>query len=498
MINSDFDDFIGNLKSRLHHLFNVEMNINELSLERGLPQQMWDGIMDTHPLAVAIPKNYGGRGASVKECLQVLSAASYESLSLSLTFGINIALFLEPLAKYGQEKIKNSIFGKFLHEKAMGGLMITEPDYGTDALNMQTSYEEKEDHFEIKGQKHWQGLTGLADFWIVAAREKNKKKDGLSRDVSFFVTDNAREKQKIQVDEVYNNLGLYMIPYGLNRLDLSVPKSNRLEEKSTGIKMMLDILHRSRMQFPGMGMGFIKRMLDEALKRCKTRIVGGKCLTELDSVRYQLAKIQAAYSLCSGMCARSVSISGIDKDVAGKGLEANSIKALVTDLMQDAAQTSTQLSGANGYKLDHISGRGIVDSRPFQIFEGPNEMLYTQIAEMLLKKMKRKKTDQFYDFLMEFELTDKVAKNFKDQLRFKVDAQMPQRQLVALGNIIAYLVSLQYVQDMAEKGYREDLYENCLFYVQSEIRKLSCDLKELNQAQPILDYEKGSAWMEFI
>ena len=34
-------------------------------------------------------------------------------------------------------------------------------------------------------------------------------------------------------------------------------------------------------QFPGMGMGFLKRMLDEALNQCKKRIVGGKNLLSL-------------------------------------------------------------------------------------------------------------------------------------------------------------------------------------------------------------------------
>lgn len=497
-MSTDFESFISHFKNRLHHLFNVEGNINELSIERGLPKTVWNEIMEPRPLSVAIPEKFDGRGVSVKECLQVLSAASYESLSLSLTFGINIALFLEPLAKYGQEKIQKTIFKKFLDEKAMGGLMITEPDYGSDALNMQTLYQEGADSYQIKGEKHWQGLTGMADFWIVAAREKNTNSDNLSRDISFFVTDNAEVLQKIQVQELYNNLGLYMIPYGLNTIDISVPKSHRLVQKSTGLKMMLDILHRSRMQFPGMGMGFIQRMLDEALHRCTTRVVAGKSLSELDSVRYQLSQIQAAYTLCSGMCTRSVEISGIENDLSGQGLEANSVKALVTDLMQESAQICTQLSGANGYKLDHIAGRGIVDSRPFQIFEGPNEMLYTQIAEMTLKAMKRKKESRLYAYLKQSDLCRLVADHFKENLQFEPGTGLAQRQLVSLGKLIAYLINLQYVHTMTERGFRQDLYENCVKHVQAKVRKLSGDVTRYNDAEPILDYKNQSDWTAFV
>src|SRR5690606_35920558 len=139
------------------------------------------------PLSVAIPKIHGGRGVSVKECLGVLSAASYESLALSLMFGINIALFLEPLAKYGDFSVKEKVFKEFLEKNAMGGLMITEKAYGSDALNMKTGYEQVGNSYKITGEKHWQGLSGAADFWLVTARKQTANGE-LTRDIDFFVT----------------------------------------------------------------------------------------------------------------------------------------------------------------------------------------------------------------------------------------------------------------------------------------------------------------------
>src|SRR5699024_5745788 len=146
-----YGEFIANFKKRLHELFHIENDITQLSLNRGLPQPVWNGVMENQPLSVAIPAEYGGRVAIVKECLGLLAAASYESLALSLTFGINIALFLEPLAKYAKEEIKKPIFDRFLNHQAMGGLMITEPDFGSDALNMQTQCTGLEEGSKIAG-----------------------------------------------------------------------------------------------------------------------------------------------------------------------------------------------------------------------------------------------------------------------------------------------------------------------------------------------------------
>src|SRR5690606_16875341 len=121
----------------------------------------------------------------------------------------------------------------------------------------------------------------------------------------------------------------------------------------------------SRLQFPGMGMGFIKRMLDEALVHCRNRIVGAGNLLSMDQIQYQLSRIQSAYTICSAMCARSSKISGIDHHLAGAGLAANGMKAVVTDLMHASAQLVVRVSAANGYKISHVGGRGIMDGRPF-------------------------------------------------------------------------------------------------------------------------------------
>ncbi|TJZ50631.1 acyl-CoA dehydrogenase [Sphingobacterium olei] len=492
-----YEDFISRFKQRLVELFHQESNINELSIERGLPPEVWTDIMELSPLSVAVPEAFSGRGVKVKECLGILSAASYESLPLSLTFGINIALFLEPLAKYGLPEIQADIFQRFIEHGAMGGLMITEPDFGSDALNMRTNFTTLDNgEYKLKGQKHWQGLTGMADFWLIAAR-KQLSSGELARDIEFFVTDNSKTEQKIKVEQYFNNLGLYMIPYGLNTIDLTVPANQKLQPPSTGIKMMLDILHRSRLQFPGMGMGFIQRMLDEALSHCITRKVGAQKLIDLDSVQFQLSRIQSSYTLCSGMCAYSATMSGISYDLSSKGLEANSMKALVTDLMQESAQICVQLSGSSGYKIDHIAGRGIVDSRPFQIFEGSNEMLYTQISEIVIKQMKKQKEENFYLFMSQFESTNRIASRLKKHLNFSLEHTLVQRQMVVLGKVIARLVCLQYVDLMVEKGFRTDLFENSFKHMEMDIKKLLSDLSDYNNAVPIVAYHEGSNWMDY-
>lgn len=488
-----FDKFINDFKATLKRQFYTEKDINTFSVNRGLPDGVLPEIMAHNPLSISVPSQYGGRGNKVHENLALLSAASYESLPLSLTFGINSALFLQPVAKYGQDDAKEKVFERFMNNQNMGGLMITEPGFGSDALNMQTTFTEEENSFHLKGTKHWAGLTGMADFWLLTARKKAPH-GGLMRDVDFFICDTSVPTQKIKVEEYFENLGLYQIPYGRNILDVNVPKSQRLIPHTTGVMMMLDLLHRSRLQFPGMGLGFIQRMLDEAIAHCKQRAVGGKSLFSYDQVQQRLAKLQANFTICSSFSFKSCQIASIKNDLTSKGLEANIIKTVTTDMMQESAQSLVTLVGAAAYKLNHIAGRGIVDSRPFQIFEGSNDILYVQIAESLVKGMKSAKEANLAIFAKTNELTQRAIERVKELIDFNLDNQVPQRKLVELGKLFSRVVSMDFVLEMGEKGFRSDLVESAVSMLKQEIAQMVTQYSYPQTALIVEGYQDSANW----
>ncbi|MFA5650542.1 MAG: acyl-CoA dehydrogenase family protein [Proteiniphilum sp.] len=490
-------ELMNELKSKMELVFHHRDDIDRMATTRGLPPFVMQEIMSVNPLSVCIKKEYGGRGALPHEILELLATTSYESLALCLTFGINAALFLQPLAKYGQEEAKVPVFKRFLTEQAMGGLMITEPGFGSDALSMQTSYREKEGTFRLKGTKHWAGLTGWADYWLVTARQEIKE-GNLQRDVDFFLVDNNAPGQGIVVEELFENLGLYAIPYGKNRIDLEVPVSHKLTPRTTGIKMMLDLLNSSRMQFPGMGMGFIHRMLDEAIAHCKQRFVGGRPLSSYDQVQHRLSKLQASYTVCTAMCVNSSDKMSTVENMAPHGLEANSVKSVITDLMQEAAQSAMQLIGAKSYKQNHIVGRATVDSRPFQIFEGSNDILYAQITEGLMKLMKRAKEKNVFHFMKGFDLTDRAADYMKDALNFNLNMEMSQRESVGMGKVIGRVISLNQVLDLARKGFRKDLIKGAISMLQRDISKLMAGFSFPDHSFVVEDYLENSDWIRFV
>lgn len=496
-VKKDIYAFLDVYKNKLHELFSVRNEENQLSSTRGLPPYVLRQVLECDPLSTFIPEEYGGRGCITGEALSMLSTTSYQSLPLSLMMGINGALFLQPVANYGQEEAKEKIFHKFINERNMGGLMITEPDFGSDALRMKTGFKfnEKSGNYEIDGLKHWAGLTGWADFWLITARGYDSSGE-LGRDIGFFVHDSSMGG--IEVQEYYKNLGLLMLPYGRNKIDIEVPKEYRLEPKSTGVKMMLDILHRSRLQFGGMGTGFLQRMLDEALSHCKERVVGGVNLIQYDQVKERLANLQSYFTVSSAMNYFTSTRVPLDEDTSRMDIAANSIKSVNTDYMHEASQSLMQLVGAKGYKTDHIAGRAMVDSRPYQIFEGSNDILYQQITESVLKKMRRGKITNLYQFLKDYSLTENAAEYFKESTSFEIDFKMAQRNLVELGRALGRIVSMEMTIKLGETGFNSDLISNSIKCLKSEIESLISSYSSNKTPQVLESYSEDSSWLKFV
>ena len=495
-VRQSFQDFLERYRAKLRHVFETRA-ADQFHLQRGLPPYVLNQIREVDPLVTWVPTEHGGRGGELRETLSVLEATGYESLPLCLLVGINGGLFLQPVAKYGQDAIKRPVFEGFLRGKRMGGLMITEPDYGSDALSMQTSYRETEGGFHVEGVKHWGGLTGWADYWLVTARPEASS-GGLQRDVDFFVCDVNAPGQHIEVEEVYHNLGLWMLPYGRNRIDVEVPHAARLEPRTTGVRMLLDLLNRSRFQFPGMGMGFLRRLLDEAVEHTRERFVGGKPLLAYDQVKSRLARMQASVTACSAMCLYSAEHAGTEHDLADSGLSANAVKTVVTDWMQEAAQSFLQLVGAKGYRMDHLAGRSVVDSRPFQIFEGSNDILYQQVTEAVFKGMRRVKESNLYRYLQQEPLTSRAADGFRDLLSFDVDLSLPQRKVVELGRALGRLITMEMTIELGDRGYRADLIASALEELRAEIRALLTSYRDGGLTSVIEDYRESGGWLEHV
>jgi hypothetical protein len=243
-----------------------------------------------------------------------------------------------------------------------------------------------------------------------------------------------------------------------------------------------------------MAMGFLKRIMETGQSYCDNRLIRGNSLLQFDQVKLQVAGLQNAFTICSAMCHYSSKVSAYQNNLALFGIEANTIKAFVTDLMQSSAQTLTQLMGSEGYKVKSLGSRGIMDSRPFQIFEGPNELLYSQISEGICKDFQRKKATSLSVYLLEHPLTNKAATLLGSSLDFKVERSQSQRKHVILGKVLSRIISAQFTIDLGESGFNKLLIDNAISGLVIETKNLISSLNVENSLEPVAGFKEDSSW----
>lgn len=138
-----------------------------------------------------------------------------------------------------------------------------------------------------------------------------------------------------------------------------------------------------------------------------------------------------------------------------------------------------------------------MDSRPFQIFEGSNEMLYTQISEGILKDMKKKKTDNLGEYLSINEITKEAAKLYAKELNVTTNGPLSQRKMIDLGKIISRVVTVNDLIELNEAGFNQELTDNSIEIVRQEIVTLFASFQHHKAISALDDISDKSDWMTF-
>jgi hypothetical protein len=121
-------------------------------------------------------------------------------------------------------------------------------------------------------------------------------------------------------------------------------------------------------------------------------------------------------------------------------------------------------------------------------------MSCSQVADLIIKKMKEKKHRNLYTFLSQFDVTAKGAAYFKGALNFNLNIGSVQRTRVVLGKILAKLIAAEFTFDLYETGFRRDLVDNALEAIGNDLTALLASLTQFRLISVVEDYRDNSDW----
>src|SRR5258707_15201977 len=110
-----------------------------------------------------VPVEYGGSGADTVAYARALAGIGREGTGPLTFFPGHKSIGEYPIMTWGNEEQKR----RYLPAAVKGGIILafglTEPEAGSNPLEMQSTYERKGDHYLLNGVKYLISNAGIAD-----------------------------------------------------------------------------------------------------------------------------------------------------------------------------------------------------------------------------------------------------------------------------------------------------------------------------------------------
>lgn len=338
-------------------------------------------------LGMPIDPQFGGRGADLATYLKALARIGREGTGLRTLFSGHTSIGQYPIARYGTPGQQRAYLGPSASGEKILAFGLTEPEAGSNPLEMQSSYRQEGDQYILNGIKYLISNGGIADTVVVFAYPA----EGDGR-MSALIVDT--DGPGIEREDMTAKLGLPTSNTAMFELtDYAVPLQNMLGAEGDGFRIAMATLVSGRMSVAAGCLGVIEDCLEETLNYAREREQHGKPIAQHQLVQQHIARIELARQTTESVLATATEakvLSDEDLEDAARmqraDLLAAEAKFVASNAAFDAADRALQVFGGRGYSELFRPARHWKDVRVCRIYEGTDEILQLKIAASLLGK----------------------------------------------------------------------------------------------------------------
>jgi (2S)-methylsuccinyl-CoA dehydrogenase len=373
-----------------------------------IPEEVISGLAELGGFGLSVPEEYGGF-ASGDESDYLGMVIATEELSWG-SLGVGGSLITRPeiltraLIRGGTEDQKRQWLPRIATGEAMVGVMVTEPDFGSDVANLKVTATRDGDSWRINGVKTWATFAGRANTLMLLVRTDPDRSKG-HRGLSLFVVekpeapghhfeftqdagaDGVRGRMEGRAIDTLGYRGMHS--YEVAFEDWRVPHDCLVggdDGLGKGFYYQMEGFENGRLQTAARAVGLMQAAFEAALDYARERKVFGQPIFDYQLTRAKLARMAAL--ICGG---RQFAYSVARLMAKGEGaLEASMVKAYVCRAAEWVTREALQIHGGMGYAEEFGVSRYFVDARVLSIFEGADETLCLRVIARRLAEAEAK------------------------------------------------------------------------------------------------------------
>jgi alkylation response protein AidB-like acyl-CoA dehydrogenase len=330
---------------------------------------------------------YGGAGDTLDTralCLMRETLARHSGLA-DFAFAMQ-GLGSGAISLQGTPAQKQRYLPRVAAGQAIAAFALSEPEAGSDVAAMRCAARIDGDHAVLDGEKTWISNGGIADFYVVFARDAAVQPSADAagpahgaRGISAFIVDAGTPGFDIaeRIDVI--------APHPLARLafrDCRIPLAQRIGEPGEGFKIAMRTLDVFRTSVAAAALGMARRALDEALQRATTRQMFKQRLADFQLTQASLARMATTIDSAALLTYRAAWMRDQGHNVTR---EAAMAKLAATEGAQQVIDAAVQMWGGLGVVSEQPVERLYREIRALRIYEGATEVQQLIIARELLK-----------------------------------------------------------------------------------------------------------------
>jgi len=337
-------------------------------------------------LGIPVRKEYGGRGADAVTYTRALERIGMEGTGIRTFFSGHTSIGQVPIQIWGNEDQRKQYLPASTKGEKILAFGLTEPEAGSNPLEMKMTYEEKGDVYLLNGVKYLISNAGIAHAIVTFAYPKGGCR------ISAFIVDT--DKEGIMKQELTTKLGMPTSNTALFELnDYPVPKANLLGREGDGFKIAMSTLMSGRLSVAAGCLGVIADCLQEVLRYSKERSQHGKPIAKHQLVQEHIALIQTQLDAARALVYRAARAKDrYDKDPTNPRAREYADRLIAegkfyaSNAAWDAADRAVQVFGGRGFSYLFRPGRHLQDVRVCRLYEGTDEIMKLKIASAVLGK----------------------------------------------------------------------------------------------------------------
>jgi acyl-CoA dehydrogenase len=353
--------------------------------EHRFPVEAWRDLADGGWIGLSVPEEYGGGGQGLLEL-----AVACETLAASGgTAGIFLYI-LTPgfgamtLARHGTTEQKEAILPGVATGDVQFCLALTEPDAGSNALEITTAARRDGSDFLLSGQKVWISGVENAD-WMIAVTRTTPAAEAAPRTAGFTLllvdVREALAAGTLTYTPIRKLGGNVVTSSQVWFDDVRVPASRVLGEVDGGFRVLWDVLNPERILAAAGGVGSAEAALRVACDYAREREVFGRPIGANQAVQFPLAQVKAKAELARLMTYKAAWL--FDQGLPC-GTETNVAKLTGAQVAWEAADRAFQVFGGMAYSKEFPVERLFRDARIGKNIPVAEELVLAHIGTQVL------------------------------------------------------------------------------------------------------------------